>query len=84
MDGDDGNKDDVEIVGEAKKRNGLAVFREALDEFAKNRDQDVTVYSEVPKKCKVTTCYVGIDEAGRGPVLGNGGQGSDLYWELRN
>ncbi|OXA44133.1 Ribonuclease H2 subunit A [Folsomia candida] len=70
MDGDDGNKDDVEIVGEAKKRNGLAVFREALDEFAKNRDQDVTVYSEVPKKCKVTTCYVGIDEAGRGPVLG--------------
>lgn len=51
-------------------RTGLDVLRETLATFGENRDQDLTIWSEVPDNCKHRVCYVGIDEAGRGPVLG--------------
>jgi len=53
------------------KRTGLQVLKEALEQFDKNHDEDVTIYSEIPERCKISLCYAGIDEAGRGPVLGN-------------
>ncbi|ODN00494.1 39S ribosomal protein L39, mitochondrial, partial [Orchesella cincta] len=48
---------------------GVGVYKDALKKFAANPDDDVTVY-HVTEKCKKVSCYVGIDEAGRGPVLG--------------
>ncbi len=53
-----------------KLSGGVKVFREALNSFAGNQDEDITVY-HVMDKSKEVTCYLGVDEAGRGPVLGN-------------
>jgi len=48
----------------------MEIFESALKEFTANNSEDLTVFSPIPDKCKVGFCYVGIDEAGRGPVLG--------------
>jgi len=48
----------------------MELYKEALKEFRLNNSEDLTIYSTIPDKCKVQACYVGIDEAGRGPVLG--------------
>lgn len=60
---------DLTSTDSDKLSGGVKVFREALNTFASNPDEDVTVF-HVMDKCKTVTCYVGIDEAGRGPVLG--------------
>ncbi|CAL8089164.1 unnamed protein product [Orchesella dallaii] len=59
----------VDLAGDDEFTGGLGVFKEALKQFAANPDEDVTVY-HLTEKCKKVSCYVGIDEAGRGPVLG--------------
>lgn len=34
-------------------------------------ENNIILRSVIPKPCKSNECIVGIDEAGRGPVLGN-------------
>ena len=41
-----------------------------LDKFTDNPLKDCCFESEVPEICKTQECIAGIDEAGRGPVLG--------------
>jgi ribonuclease H2 subunit A len=48
----------------------MDVYKEALENFGANNGNDLTAFSNVPEICKKKVCYVGIDEAGRGPVLG--------------
>lgn len=35
-----------------------------------NNSSNISYISEVPESCKISSCMLGIDEAGRGPVLG--------------
>ena len=49
----------------------MEIFEKALETFRATNTQDLTVFSEIPDICKKQLCYIGIDEAGRGPVLGN-------------
>lgn len=43
-----------------------------FDDFLSNPNEDLVVSSPIPKMCKKQEVMVGIDEAGRGPVLGKG------------
>ncbi|CAG7824841.1 unnamed protein product [Allacma fusca] len=48
----------------------MDIYKEALENFGSSNGNDLTAYSKVSEICKKKACYVGIDEAGRGPVLG--------------
>lgn len=41
-----------------------------IDEYLKNSLVNKLIISKVPEATKTGTCILGIDEAGRGPVLG--------------
>ena len=43
-----------------------------LDEFHRNSEGYFDMKSQVPEMAKSQPCCMGIDEAGRGPVLGKG------------
>jgi len=41
-----------------------------ISEFNEKNTQNLKLYSDVPEICRSSPCVLGIDEAGRGPVLG--------------
>lgn len=46
-------------------------MEEGLRSFSERNNRNITIASQVPDVCRNEACALGIDEAGRGPVLGN-------------
>ncbi len=46
-------------------------MEEGLASFSQQHNHNITISSDVPDVCRKEPCALGIDEAGRGPVLGN-------------
>lgn len=60
---------DAEIVGEVEKVDSLQSLGPFISQ--QNNAQNFVHFSKIPQQCFDEPCMLGIDEAGRGPVLGN-------------